>query len=169
MFGPRRVIGGRSRGTARRYPSLTWPSRADLGTRTDPGEGQDVVGEGREDRVAEEVLRVPEAVEVPGAVRRPARPDEERHDRQVVEEDALQLCGVLMLLRRVQRALPLVEQLRGLRVGEVNPVAGRLAALPRGDVRVLGQVRVEEPVRRALRRDLPEERRELRRVCAWLP
>ena len=108
-------------------------------------------------------------MEVPGAVRRPAWADEQRHDRQVVEEDSLQLCGVLMLLRRVQRALPLVEQLRGLRVGEVHPVAGRLTALTRGDVRVLRQVRIEVPVGRALRCGLPEERRELRRVCAGLP
>ena len=63
----------------------------------------------REDRVAEEVLLRREAVEVPGAVRRPARADEQRDDRQVVEEDPLQLRGDLLLLRRVQRPLPLVR------------------------------------------------------------
>src|SRR2546423_1577590 len=54
-----------------------------LSARTDPGEREDVVGERREDRVAVEVLRIGEAMEVPGAVRRPPRSDEQRHDRQV--------------------------------------------------------------------------------------
>src|SRR6478672_4379805 len=104
MFGPRRVIGGRPRGAARRYRSLT--SNPGLAARTDPGEGQDVVGEGREDRVAEEVLPRREAMEVPRAVRRPAGADEQRHDRQVVQEDALELRRVLLLLLDVQRGLP---------------------------------------------------------------
>src|SRR5712691_4606148 len=100
-----------------------------LAARADAGEGEDVVGEGREDRVAEEVLRRVEAVEVPRAVRRPARADEERDDRHVLQEDLLQLRGDSPLLRRVERHLPLVEQLRGLRIGEVLPVSGRRRVL----------------------------------------
>src|SRR6476620_2008620 len=116
-------------------------SRAALAARTDPGEREDVVGEGREDRVPEEVLLRAVAVEVPGAVRRPPRPDEEWHDRQLVEPDLLQLRGDLPLLDRVQRHLPLIEQGGRLVVGEVLPVTRRGRILTGRDVRVPGEVR----------------------------
>src|SRR2546421_4185895 len=128
---------------ARRLDVATRGSRTRLASGADAGEGEDVVGEGREDRVAVEVLRRVEAVEVPRAVRRPARADEERHDRQLLEEDLLQLRRDRLLLRQRQRDLPLVEQLRGPRVGEVLPVAGRRRILSGRDVRVLREVRVE--------------------------
>src|SRR6185503_5096092 len=54
-----------------------FPARADLGER------EQVVGERRDDRVPEVVLRRVEAVEVPRAVGRPPRADEQGHDRKL--------------------------------------------------------------------------------------
>src|SRR3982751_5639799 len=85
----------------------------------------EVVWEGAEDRVAVEVLRRVEAVEVLRAVRRPPRPDEERDDRHLVEEDRLQLRRDRVLLLRVQGDLPLVQKAGRLGVVGVRPVARR--------------------------------------------
>src|SRR3954453_5640703 len=82
--------------------------RAGFAAGADAGEREEIVRIGREDRVAVEVLRRVEAVEVLRAVGRPPRPDEERHDRHVVEEDLLELRRDRMLLGRVERDLPLV-------------------------------------------------------------
>src|SRR5438477_10637155 len=101
-----------------------WRSGAGLSARADPGEGEDVVWERREDRVAEEVLRRVEAVEVPRAVRRPAGPDEEGHDRQLLQPELLQLRRDPVLPRRGERHLPLVEQLRRTCVRVLLPAAG---------------------------------------------
>src|SRR5438270_13059054 len=82
--------------------------RARLAARADAREREDVVGELREDRIRVVVLRRREAVEVLRAVRRPARPDEERHDRQLLEPDLLELRREVLLLRGVESHLPLV-------------------------------------------------------------
>src|SRR6478735_10774303 len=68
--------------------------------RTDAGEREEVVRVRREDRIAVEVLRRVEAVEVLGAVRRPAGADEQRDDGQVLQEELLELrrSGLLLLL-----------------------------------------------------------------------
>src|SRR5690349_12818968 len=121
-----------------------------LPARADPGEAEDVVWVRAEDRVAEVVLRGVEAMEVLGAVRRPARPDEQRHERELLEPELLQLRRDRVLLVAVERGLPLRQERRCLVVLEVDPVAGVRPVLTRRDVRVVRHVRVEEPVRRAL-------------------
>jgi hypothetical protein len=100
-------------------------------------------------------------VEVLRAVRRPPRPDEERHDRQLGQPDLLQLRGDLLLLRRVERHLPLVKKTGRLVVGEVLPVTRCGRILPCRDVCVFGEVRVEVPVRGTLGPALPQQGREL--------
>src|SRR5690349_5234637 len=84
-------------------------SRAGLAAGADPREGQDVVGCGCEDRVAVEVLRRREAVEVLRAVGRPAWPDEERDDRLVGEEHLRELRRDCLLLLRVEAGSGLVN------------------------------------------------------------
>src|SRR5579871_3404648 len=68
----------------------------------DPGEGEDVVGERAEDRITEVILRRVEAVEVLRAVRRPARPDEQRHEGELLQPQLLQRRRGSVLLRRVE-------------------------------------------------------------------
>src|SRR6266496_5567908 len=71
---------------------------------------------GREDRVDVLVLPADEPGEVLRAVGRPARPDEQRDVRELVQEQPLQLLGDLLLLRRVEGALELVQQRGCLRI-----------------------------------------------------
>src|SRR5581483_4453547 len=104
--------------------SSTSALRAGLAAGADPSEREDVVGSCREDRVAEEVLRGREAVEVLRAVLRPAKTDEERDDRLQLEEDVLHLRRDLLLLLGAEGRLPLVEERGRLRVVDVRPVAG---------------------------------------------
>src|SRR6478736_4165851 len=129
---------------------------AGFAARADAGEREEVVRIGGEDRVAVEVLRRVEAVEVLGAVRRPARADEERHDWHVLQEELLELRRSGLLLLLVERGLPLVEQRSCLRIERVRPVTGGRRVLTRREHGVLREVREEESVRRALRAGLPE-------------
>src|SRR4029077_13830845 len=90
--------------------------RAGLAAGANPREREDVVGGRAEDRVPVEVLRRREAMEVLRAVRGPTRSDEQRNDRLLLHEDARHLREQLLLLRRVEGGLALVEKCRRLRV-----------------------------------------------------
>src|SRR5262245_4454759 len=114
---------GRDRSPARGPPVPLL--RAGLAAGADAGERKQVVRICAEDRIAVEVLRRVEAMEVLRAVGRPPRADEERDDRHLREEDLLELRGDHLLLLRVERDLPLVEEIRGGRIVGVRPVPGR--------------------------------------------
>src|SRR5437762_933867 len=109
---------------------LSVRSRAGLAAGADAREGQDVVGCGGEDGIAVEVLRRREAMEVLRAVRRPARPDEQRDDRLNLQEDVRNLREQLLLTLRIEARLPLVEKRSRLRVVDVRPVTGIRRVLP---------------------------------------
>src|SRR5690348_6340348 len=95
-----------------------------LPARADPGEAEDVVWERAEDRVTEVVLRRVEAVEVLRAVGRPARADEQRHERELLQPQLLERGRDRVLLVAVERGLPLRQKGSGLVVLVVDPVAG---------------------------------------------
>src|SRR3954467_3505087 len=159
------VAGGRGGVSPARlaWRYLGWVLLPGLSARTDGGEEQDVVRVGGEDRVSVEVVLGREAVEVLRAVRRPAGADHHGDDRELLQEDLLELRRVHLLLLDVERPLPLVQDGRRLRVREVLPVAGWRRVGAGREERVLGEVRVEVGVRRAAWADLPEQRRVLRR------
>src|SRR5436189_6003556 len=105
--------GGRPQ-AARRPPAWRVVLLPGLAARTDLGEREDVVGIRAEDRVAVVVLRRVEAVEELRAVGRPARPDEQRDDRELLQPELLELRRDGVLLVEVERELPLGEQRRRL-------------------------------------------------------
>src|SRR6478672_12919494 len=93
--------------------------RACLASGADAREVEDVVGGLGEDRICEVVLRCREAVEVLRAVRRPARPDEQRDDRLVLEEHRRRLLEQLLLRTRAEGRAPLIDERRRARIEEV--------------------------------------------------
>src|SRR6266550_5463286 len=165
MSGVCRPYSRRGRDALSRPQSAFWEgpatssSHAGLAAGTDAREREDVVGGRREDRIPVEVLLRREAVKVLRAVRGPARPHEQRDDRLNLQEDVGHLREQLLLLRRVEGRLPLVEEGGCLRVVDMRPVAGVRGVLARGRELQLRQVAEEEAVWRCLRGRLPEQGR----------
>src|SRR5262249_43767188 len=91
------------------HRDLPGPLRSGLAAGADVREREEVVREGGEDRVTEVILRGVEAMEVLRAVGRPAGPDEQRDDRQVLQPQLLELRRGCVLLLGVERGLPLLK------------------------------------------------------------